>query len=232
MNPNSEEHNPDGLTPEQYGAPEWRLLNKGEVEENKRTRHCFYEAIQKWEHDGWNASGWTGDSLAYTYRRRVSPAPGGEKPTTESVSIGSKSVVPATPKPAMPEGWLLPCPFDDTFNGSLETLFGATEALLELDASNSLIPHGIGGHARRLLNALAARLWNAASLRQRLEAVERERDELAKSRAFYIEARDGADKHRLELMVDLSIAETALADALKREELLKQQLASLVNETK
>jgi hypothetical protein len=49
-------------------------------------------------------------------------------------------------------------PFEDTFDGSDRKLLDAIKALLALDASGSLVPHGIGGHARKLLNAAAWRL--------------------------------------------------------------------------
>lgn len=50
--------------------------------------------------------------------------------------------------------------FEDTFRGNDEHLLQSTEALLELDAKCALVPHGIGGHARSLLGALASRLEN------------------------------------------------------------------------
>lgn len=46
----------------------------------------------------------------------------------------------------------------DTFNGDNARLIESINALLELDAAGSLVPHGIGGHARQLLSAAAARL--------------------------------------------------------------------------
>jgi predicted esterase len=46
----------------------------------------------------------------------------------------------------------------DTFNGDNARLIESINALLELDASGSLVPHGVGGHARQLLSAAAARL--------------------------------------------------------------------------
>lgn len=45
----------------------------------------------------------------------------------------------------------------DTFNGDNAALVKSTIALLELDAKNALAPHGIGGHARTLLEAFVAR---------------------------------------------------------------------------
>jgi hypothetical protein len=46
----------------------------------------------------------------------------------------------------------------DRFNGDNAKLVSAIEALLELDASGSLVPHGVGGHARTMLEAAAVRL--------------------------------------------------------------------------
>jgi hypothetical protein len=46
----------------------------------------------------------------------------------------------------------------DTFNGDNKKLASCITALLKLDASGALVPHGIGGHARALLEASAARL--------------------------------------------------------------------------
>lgn len=48
--------------------------------------------------------------------------------------------------------------FTDDFNGDVRRLLESIDALLALDAKGALAPHGIGGHARRLLNAAASRL--------------------------------------------------------------------------
>lgn len=64
------EHNPDNLTPEQYGAPEWRLLRKGEIlSPGDQYRD---DSIGR---DFWTDSitGFTVVAQAETYRRRVSP---------------------------------------------------------------------------------------------------------------------------------------------------------------
>jgi hypothetical protein len=50
----------------------------------------------------------------------------------------------------------------DDFNGDTPKLISCIEALLALDASGSLVPHGIGGHARKLLSAAAVRLATPA----------------------------------------------------------------------
>lgn len=59
-------------------------------------------------------------------------------------------------------------PFDDTFRGDNAHLLACTRALLALDAKNALVPHGLGGHARDLLNALASRLKAAEAAVERL----------------------------------------------------------------
>jgi hypothetical protein len=46
----------------------------------------------------------------------------------------------------------------DGFNGTDDHLIDSARALLDLDAEDALIPHGIGGHARNLLTSLCARL--------------------------------------------------------------------------
>lgn len=48
--------------------------------------------------------------------------------------------------------------FDDEFNGDNAMLVRSIDALLDLDAAGALVPHGVGGHARTLLSASAARL--------------------------------------------------------------------------
>lgn len=48
--------------------------------------------------------------------------------------------------------------FDDDFRGDTVHLLNCAKALLELDDENALIPHGLGGHAKNIINALAARL--------------------------------------------------------------------------
>ena len=59
---------------------------------------------------------------------------------------------PALEAPAAP-----PVPVDD-FRGDTPSLVRNIVALLELDADGALVPHGVGGHARGLLSAAAARL--------------------------------------------------------------------------
>lgn len=46
----------------------------------------------------------------------------------------------------------------DDFNGDDAHLVSCIKALLDLDKSGSLVPHGIGGHARTMLEAAASRL--------------------------------------------------------------------------
>lgn len=71
------------------------------------------------------------------------------------------------------------CPFadafSDTFDGDDAHLLRCAAALLSLDASGSLVPHGIGGHARGIINALGARLAMHKASPQSTEAVERAR---------------------------------------------------------
>lgn len=64
--PNEEEHNPDGLTPEQYGAPAYRLLRPDEKVE---------DGDDYWAGREWQEAGWRKLPKDCTYRRRVSPAP-------------------------------------------------------------------------------------------------------------------------------------------------------------
>lgn len=47
------------------------------------------------------------------------------------------------------------------FQGDNTKLCSSIDALLELDARNALVPHGIGGHARTLLEAAANRIRHA-----------------------------------------------------------------------
>lgn len=59
--------------------------------------------------------------------------------------------------------------FFDSFKGDNSALLESTKALIELDAAGSLVPHGLGGHARVLLNALASRLATRDGAVERLE---------------------------------------------------------------
>lgn len=49
-------------------------------------------------------------------------------------------------------------PIVDEFRGDNSSLRDSIEALIELNDSNSLVPHGIGGHARTLLASCYHRL--------------------------------------------------------------------------
>ncbi len=51
----------------------------------------------------------------------------------------------------------------DDFNGDNAHLIRSIEALLEMNADGVLAPHGIGGHAAKLLEACALRLSTPAS---------------------------------------------------------------------
>lgn len=52
---------------------------------------------------------------------------------------------------------------NDDFRGDNDALIRSIKALLGLDASGALVPHGIGGHARSLLSAAASRLVQPAA---------------------------------------------------------------------
>ena len=60
--------------------------------------------------------------------------------------------------------------FTDEFRGGDEALLASARALLAMDAAGSLVPHGLGGHGRNLLNALGARFERAMTSRAELEA--------------------------------------------------------------
>jgi hypothetical protein len=49
-------------------------------------------------------------------------------------------------------------PIEDTFNGDNDHLCRSIEALIRLNDDDALFPHGIGGHARKLLAASYHRL--------------------------------------------------------------------------
>lgn len=46
----------------------------------------------------------------------------------------------------------------ETFKGDNAALIKSAQALLDLDASGALVPHGIGSHARTLIEAFIERL--------------------------------------------------------------------------
>lgn len=46
----------------------------------------------------------------------------------------------------------------DDFNGDNAHLIRSAQALLDLDAAGALVPHGIGGHARSIIESFIARL--------------------------------------------------------------------------
>lgn len=67
------EHNPDRLTPEQYGAPEWRLLKKGE--RTTQDDEWFDPKLERWFLAQWRG---LVPAPCDTYRRRrvtADPAP-------------------------------------------------------------------------------------------------------------------------------------------------------------
>lgn len=61
----------------------------------------------------------------------------------------------------------------DNFNGDTPHLIRSVEALLALDTQKALVPHGIPGHARTLLEAAAVRLGAAYELEQRMANAKR-----------------------------------------------------------
>jgi hypothetical protein len=66
-------------------------------------------------------------------------------------------------------------------------------ALLELDASGSLVPHGIGGHAREIITRLCAELAKQSDLTMRtMTALNDARAALAAEREKYLKALDRA----------------------------------------
>src|SRR4051812_32002659 len=60
----------------------------------------------------------------------------------------------------------------DTFRGDNPALLDSIDALLALDAKGALVPHGIGGHARTLLQSAYVRL-RALSSTEGVEEIER-----------------------------------------------------------
>jgi hypothetical protein len=84
--PEAQEHNPDGLTPEQYGAPEFRLLRVGEIPNEGDEMDLGYSGT------GWRVldESYVGpitDSFVCTYRRRISPVAGKEEPTKDEIEM-------------------------------------------------------------------------------------------------------------------------------------------------
>lgn len=88
----TEEHNPDGLTPEQYGAPEWRLLSLND------------ELIDGDEADAsGNGTDWQPHGIAHgatvaqfnlcTYRRRVSAEAEGGAPCVSQEALRERDCV-------------------------------------------------------------------------------------------------------------------------------------------
>jgi|GEM_PF-2821860 len=74
--------------------------------------------------------------------------------TEPGMPLGYMRGAPAAPALEAPAAGLP----EDTFQGDTSSLVRNILALLELDAKGALVPHGVGGHARGLLSAAAARL--------------------------------------------------------------------------
>lgn len=86
------EHNPDGLTPEQYGAPEWRLLRKGERQQSGDEWTQDFDVV--WYPILPEMQGCCIFSTI-TYRRRVTP-----DPTPEQDLKGGDEPCPQCAQPA------------------------------------------------------------------------------------------------------------------------------------
>lgn len=64
-------HNPDGLTPEQYGATDgYRLLDEDEIKE--RYDSFYIEKYVKAKPYYWSKNEWSGNEKTYTYRTKLS----------------------------------------------------------------------------------------------------------------------------------------------------------------
>ena len=64
-------HNPDGLTPGQYGASEgYRLLDEDEIKERYESFHI--EKYVKANPYYWSKNQWSGNEKTYTYRTKLS----------------------------------------------------------------------------------------------------------------------------------------------------------------
>lgn len=94
---------------------------------------------------------WNGGSFDIC-RKEWPEAPDGVYPAPAAVAVPedlkARCAAPPAPAVAVP----------DDFRGDTATLVRNIIALLELDAEGALVPHGVGGHARGLLSAAAARL--------------------------------------------------------------------------
>lgn len=69
----SQDHNPDNLTPEQVGVSDgWRLLSKEENSISYRMQAKITIDIQRWSSSelAWDDSSWSGDEELFTYRTR------------------------------------------------------------------------------------------------------------------------------------------------------------------
>lgn len=109
--PERPEHNPDGLTPEQYGAPEYELLAHEEVVQRSKMDGSAFckDLVECWYRGQWGA-GFFGGHLGLTYRRRVAT----RTPAPEAVE--------GEPKSAMFLVWLMLGGLNRTF-GEFEDLY-------------------------------------------------------------------------------------------------------------
>lgn len=77
--PERPEHNPDNLTPEQYGAPEFRLLRVGEM--TRETDEYWSTCFEDWRQTNEEPKTLNPDLDDTTYRRRVATRTAPEAPT-------------------------------------------------------------------------------------------------------------------------------------------------------
>jgi hypothetical protein len=66
----SAERNPEQMTPEQYGAPEWRLLRAGEAQQSGDEWYCYQVGEVEWTPVRWHMFGHP-QLDGITYRRRA-----------------------------------------------------------------------------------------------------------------------------------------------------------------
>jgi hypothetical protein len=83
----------------------------------------------------------------------------------------------------------------DDFKGDDAHLVSCIESLIALDADGALVPHGLGGHARGLLSAAAARLYA-------LQTVKPQAGEAVAFDAFLCRAWGETDMPAVELVTD------------------------------
>ncbi len=191
------EHNPDNLTPEQYGAPEWRLLRSDEIpqigdEWNSVIQEAWQEQ-RECDMDGRTAAEWS-----FSHRRRVTPA----VPAPEPNHAGCDNPITVTTHPSpisgKPGRKLVHCGCgfllsDEPYSRPGQAPEPAAQAG-DREAIDAVIAWARSGEStggertQWALNALADRV---ESYRQRLASALRERDDKQKTIEFA--CRDWAD---------------------------------------